>query len=472
MPKLHELAVRVATTAIENSEVTDHVFDILQAAGLRPRRVTQLGSDESVVRIRVSFSTPPTAAGFERASTMLGRFAESSVEWARPDGECVLTMRRLPPQDELEVLGVSSREDSYTSLLGQGLRHDGQLLHRFLRYVGVAESARDWRVSLRPVVHRAGVEEEGGRTKDIPDLVLSSQAQRTLIVVENKVEATEGEGQTDAYSCPHFLNSIARQLGLDESQLSYKLLFLTPDGIAPLQSPQLKHRFEVMTYADLAPLLPVDRADPLGRLLATLRRRVEEQASWNVPVDEADVRSYLRVGWGLVTPLRRLRLLCDVMRFHDLGTVARTGASNNANGPVYYVQVLRPAWERASGSPTDQGWSIHLELQWAPRPGTLTLHLHHETCPYVKHRDLEKAAPLYEAHQAVGDRLNDVLVDARGALKAAGWRLRRYKWSQASHKVRDAITVGELRHLLGQLVASVRPVVDHGITQLGAGADA
>jgi hypothetical protein len=475
MTKLHELPAVAVTQPAENNEVTDALFEILQATGLRPSRLVQVEGDETVVKARVAFQTAPAAADVERACALLGRFSEGPVGWVDSDGAHVLTLARQAPQDELDVLGIASREDSYTSLLAQGFRHERQLLHLFLRHVQADAGAGDWRVAVRPVVPRVSAdesEEHRSRTKDVPDLVLSSASARTIVVVENKVEAAEGEGQSDAYSCPRFLDCLARQLAMGNGELTYKLIFLTPDGLAPLQSPHMKHRFAVMSYAELAPMLPEDRADPLGRLLATLRRRVREQATWSRPSDSADVRSYLRVGWGLVTPLRRLRLLCDALGAKDFGTLTRTGASNNANGPVYYAQFLRPEWERGSSSAADEGWSIHLELQWAPRPGTLTLHLHHETCPYRKYKELEQLGPPYEAHQALGNQLRETLADARAPLNRAGWKLRRYKWSHASHRIRDGITVGEMRDVLGHLVSAARPVIDLGVAQLQGAAPA
>lgn len=319
----------------------------------------------------------------------------------------------------------------------------------------------DWACRVRPAISTgkaASPEEAGATSRRVPDLVLYSAAARALCVVENKVLAAEGYGQTKAYSEEAFLRELSRDCGVEPKQI--KLIYLTLDGDRPDAAGD-GIEFVPMPYETLAAALPADDPSPLGRLLATLRRRIVERTEWPAPDDSAYAASFLSVHWGLVTPTLVFRRLARAVAPVDVLGGFRTGDSNNPNGPVLYAQFFRETWER-SGS---LGWSVHFELQWAPGLDRVILHLHHETRPFLTRKDLKRTPAVEAAHRRQGDQVAQQIHRAKAEL-GDGWQVRRYAWSHASCDLRGDLTVGELRARLRALVAPMIDVVDRAVEEM------
>lgn len=450
----------------EGTDVTGAVWDILRASGLRPSRVAHASAQDCALELDIEFSEPTVREKLEVANRLLERFADSAPSWrTETETRTKLVLRRVEPSDEFELLDIAHREDSYTTLLMQALRVLPTFRRGFLESLGLDSAATDWSWSARRALtrdaNRSSVSTDG-RTKDVPDLVGVSRASQVFIVVENKVFASEGHGQTLAYSDPAFLAGLATQHGITNPRV--RLVYLTPDGTAPAPCDR-EPRFEPMSYDRLVPLLPEAGGTPLTRLLGTLRRRIEERLTWPEPEDQSLALSYLAVQWGLVTPAHVFARLCRAVQPQGfIGHALAT--SNNQNGLVVYKQLTRPGWERRPEPTRPRGRTIHFELQWSPGMPELRVHLHQETIPYVKLKALKAGHAFLADHRREKAGLRSALHSRRRELEDVGWEFRGGGWAHATARFDEDITVRELRTKLGHLLSGMGQRVDAAVREL------
>ena len=147
--------------------------------------------------------------------------------------------------DLFDILDVSLREDTYTSLIAHVLGGDGQLARRVFEELTPEAGFRPDHVDIhfrREAATLCTITTVAGK-KDKPDLVLigTRGTERWWIVIEAKVTAGEGPRQLRRYQqiCEQERN--AGGIG------GYTLYFLTLAGLAPSES-----SYRAITHAELA----------------------------------------------------------------------------------------------------------------------------------------------------------------------------------------------------------------------------
>jgi len=460
--RLHDMELW-SGSRLENTDLTGAVWSALRAAGIRPSNVYETAATAGTARVDIALEEQPTTDQQRDAELLLRALGIPEPRLATTDsGGLQLGVTQGAPDDEFEILGVGLREDSYTALLAHALRHVSTFRQVFLTHLALDSAPDDWRWRERPPIPfvPATNGRSSKRTKGIPDLVGYSANAGALVVVENKVLATEGDGQLAAYADSGFLDRLARHLKL--SRRETRLVFLTPDGLPPTRGESLL-QFVPMSYADLLPMLGSQQEGALGRAVDALRRRLTERRDWPAPRAESVVYEYLAQAGGLVTTRFVFERVCAAITPTGF-TSHPVAQSSNASGPVFYKQFVGAGWERRQ-APDRQGCTIHFELQWAPQIPELRLHLHQETLPYIRYKELTKGHafhPLFLAEKAVVKRA----LRSRRAQLEPGWKLDGGRWSHASARFDEHVTIGSLRERLAALTATMSAAIGEVIPGL------
>ena len=99
-----------------------------------------------------------------------------------------------------DILGIGSREDSYTDLIAYAFEHSSEFRQNILTKLGEQDYG-DWKGWIRPPIP---IKSKSGRKKDVPDLILFSNKKQKVLLIENKVFSCEGWEQTKRYASDEF----------------------------------------------------------------------------------------------------------------------------------------------------------------------------------------------------------------------------------------------------------------------------
>ncbi|WP_437737375.1 PD-(D/E)XK nuclease family protein [Sorangium sp. So ce1335] len=455
-------------TPAENTDATDASYEIANDLGLGENTgVWQLPLRDGEV-LRLLFDPPGTVTD-EVKNELRGALSVlfDGLDVTLEAGEPMKGMKVHPfafvasfsvPKassvalDAFDLLGVSHREDSYTTLIGHAFTQDAEFRSALLGAFGVSAIAADWTCRLR-----VGVTSGAGE-KSVPDLVFFSREARELVIVEAKISAGEGEGQLKRYSESEARAKLCSQLGLDAPEENQRGFFLTLDGSPPRRASWFTPiRWTVVAEAAEASTHP----DTVGLLLRELAARVREYDAWPSPGPRTPVLCYLLRRPRLVTRAVVFHRLLDTVRMQDEGfdsNIAHT--ANPGCGYIPLCQWSKPLWERRKrGQP---GTSVHFEFQWNTTTDALALYLHCETNPYLSKSDLraQHGDPALRRHTTVQDELFADLERRRRALETAGWTFRRGYNMLASHKFPRFTRVEDFRARLCALIRVMAAVVD------------
>ncbi|WP_437310914.1 Ada metal-binding domain-containing protein [Sorangium sp. So ce388] len=365
--------------------------------------------------------------------------------------------------DAFDLLGVSRREDSYTTLIGRAFALDVGFRAALLQAFGVpAAAADDWMCRLR-----VGVTSEADK-RSVPDLVFFSRKARELVIVEAKIDAGEGDGQLRRYAEPSPRAELCSRLGLDAPVESQRGFFLTLDG-APLRSTSgLKPWFKPLRWTAVAEAAEAaTRPDTVGLLLRELAARIREHEAWPAPEPSSPVLRYLTRRPRLVTKAVVFRRLLDAIQLQGEGFVTSFGHTANPGcGDIPLCKWSKPSWERPASN-ADPGTSVHFELQWNTESNGLTIYLHCETNPYLSQKDLmaQRGKAALKAHAEVQARLFAELDRRRKVFETAGWSFRRGYNMLASYKLPSFIRVEDFHARLRDLIRVMAAVVDRWAQQ-------
>ena len=386
-------------------------------------------------------------------------------------------------EDLFDILDVSLREDTYTSLIAHVLRTDQRLAASVFTIL-VSRASRDF--SFRPehvAIHFrhtlasfCGV--KGAATgKDKPDLLLIGQRgdQRWWVVIEAKVTAGEGPQQLRRYRevCEHerAANGIA----------GFCLFFLTLGG-----GTGSDQAFRTISHGELATMIEQQRDQrqslptPLELAWDSYRDRLDQMHDV-VPDDSICVADSLtRTATGFITTDARCYGLAQ--RIAPGGFDVRGGLFPNRGRASCVMLLSRPAWRGAHEfhpnglHRLEACFDIHLEVEIVCRPQyqeRAVCHLHYETRPYMPESKLRSAAEA-ERLAAHHQRRETFRRHVHARLKeqsARVWRPRNGKLQIASCPlvVSEQATVGELREMVAPRIAQIASIVDEIISDMKIG---
>ncbi len=379
-------------------------------------------------------------------------------------------MRTLAGTPDLfDILDVSLREDTYTSLIAHVLGSDGQLARRVFGELTREAGFRPDHVDIhfrRQAASLCTAATVAGK-KDKPDLVLigTRGTERWWVVIEAKVTAGEGPSQLRRYQ------QICEQERNAGGIAGYTLYFLTLAGHTPSEP-----SYRAITHAELATLFETTAGSGFhGRshfaaAWSAYRKRLEQFTN-AVPDPDSPVLQWLSSApVGFVTADERCRRLASIV-VPD-GWESSGGhfvAKGHANA---LVLAWRPSW---IGSDYDPGgphrlaecFNIHFEAEIATFPetrDTATCHLHYETRPYLPTSQLSAVATPDEIAEFTErrERFRAQLHARLAGLPDSGWQPRPHKLQIARFLLPTppGMTIAELRERLETPLDQIATVVD------------
>lgn len=368
-------------------------------------------------------------------------------------------------QNLLARLGIAHKEDIVSNLLADLLKEESFLDH-WLVFAGLPP------VAGRSIEIKTRINTDG----NIPDLaaMVGDAANGSLLVIENKILATEGEAQIKRYSDPKTIEGLGKGFGvdgMDEDRFRGLYLSLHDEGE--------KDKFKSIRYGDLITWLQElvqCTTDPVRTLLANdLAQLVEFFHTQDWTSDDSLLRILetdpCRLGKNFVAFQRIFQgALADLPAAS--GDVPRqldfwrgSGHGHSYFGGKVETDCATSGWYLLlDGTEGKKLWSTtHIEFQYSPASRCLKLALHFETSPYkpeAQHASLFKGRePLIERHTQARAKILAALQSAR----PVGWSLdNRYLQIGYAHlDVTPDTTVKAFQDQVRCLVYAMIPVLDN-----------
>jgi hypothetical protein len=362
----------------------------------------------------------------------------------------------------LDILGVVEREDVISNLLCHAFVQLPDLRRRLLRQIDKLPDP-----DLRSVrgMTRVGIPGVG-----VPDIVLVGESTHghEAIIIENKLGAAEGAGQTEAYTNSKAIEVIRNRFSLPADPRRH-FIFLT---VMPDQDPA-EDSFTHLTYQSLFEGYISPDGSSVGRLLEELRDHVDRalqarNVSPNLPMKDAiNPQAPFDAGY-----LAFQSIIEELPLPSDLTVVGRYRGS--ARGRRHYGALIQlghwaprkmdPANVPVHGFEPRRHVNIHFEPQAHVLSGGVTLYLHYEINPYKTKSWAEKhlPAPAYDEYRAVRSQFYREL---RKALPR-GWSFRKGSNMLAKIPFSKSATVREVADGMTDAMAEATPVIDNLLAEI------
>jgi hypothetical protein len=380
-------------------------------------------------------------------------------------------------RDLFDVLGISTREDSYTTLLANVFNEPGgeRWVQNYFEEA-LTESAPAGPVN---VILRLYLRHEHMKKADIPDLVLTFGDPVTDIwLIEAKIKSGESSDQLLRYEKEEVQTKVFTALGLKhQAEVTWHYSYLTLEGDKPTKQTKL----EAITYEPLCSILLAEPELGVELLPAytCMRDRFlvyygarSEVLNGSSPPDSVPVDEYLLSNdWGLIDEKSRFYWLTRRITEELDMQPALTEAHNPGSSPPV-CQMKDSEWQSdltygLDDAPLYECYDIHLELQLIREQHRAKLMLHYHTNPYIQGLRNREDIPIEERkiHQerreafayALGHRSSE-------PLKHAGWKLTSpANVNQLAKRVPDfdlGRIIGEFRRWVQEASAAMRPVVN------------
>jgi len=354
-----------------------------------------------------------------------------------------------------DILGVGSREDSYTDLLGHAFNENSTFKKNFLSLLGEKDD-NDWEYEIRPNIP---IKSESGRKKDIPDLILYNKKTKVVLLIENKIFSDEGWNQTERYASEEFKDSIEEYLDLQKPH--FKFFYLTLDGTKPSSK-----EFQILTYKDISNAIPTSLGNTkLDILLKELKERIDEYYNWPKPKDDYEVLEYLKNTQRLVNPFRTFQILANNLIEPDTFLTEFGITANRGSGYIPICLWYKKTW-KSNPEEKDGGkcYNIHFEFQWDTKYNSLRLYLHYETNPYMTQKEFKT---LDEDFQKEYKKSRDDFFYYVKEKKPKSWKIKKtylgiayYPFDDKKDNDDKGIEFGEMKKIFQELFGNMTPIID------------
>jgi hypothetical protein len=379
-------------------------------------------------------------------------------------------------RDLFDALGISTREDSYTTLLANVFNEpEGEKWAQNYFEEALAQPAPAGPVNVTP---RLYLRNEGMKTADIPDLVFTFGHPVTDIwLVEAKIKSGEGSDQLLRYETDAAQAKVLEALDLEksaEAEWHYSYLTLECDR------PTKQTKFEAITYEPLCNILPAEPELGVELLPAynCMRDRFldyygarSEVLNGSFPPDSVTVDEYLSNTWGLIDEKSRFHWLTRRIT-EEFGMQPALTEAQNPGSAAVVCEMRDPGWQSDLEYRVDKAllykcFDVHLELQLPYGGDSVSFTLHYHTHPYIQGLRNREDIPLEEReiHQERREAFARALDYKSSELLHAGWKLTSPVKNvlQLAKRVPDfglQCTVGEFRRWVKEASAAMRPAVN------------
>jgi hypothetical protein len=286
-----------------------------------------------------------------------------------------------------ELLGITSREDSFTDLIVNAFNNDAIFQSSFLENVLKIKPLSGWEAISRISVF---IYSDSGKRKDCPDIVLTNSNHRKCAIVENKIFSGEGWRQTERYASKEFYESLKAKLSFPVDEIGY--FYLTLDGALPVSNSFVPISYDSIMNCDFGKETDAN----VHLLLTDLKELLETYYTHTGPKETDIVLDYLKINKGLINSYRNFQLLAYSVfgTLTDYNMVVAT-TSNRGSGYIPICLISKSHWASKEYPSEMNGYScfdIHYELQWDTREDLdkLTFYIHYHTNPYMTQNEISE----------------------------------------------------------------------------------
>lgn len=333
--------------------------------------------------------------------------------------------------DLFDVLGISTREDSYTSLLAALFEEKPQWAREFFMRSMETDS-----LPPEPVrSYRWPVTTVSGK-KVVPDLVLAFGCPISHIwVIEAKIESQEGKDQLIRQESDEARRGLIAELELPEHACWY-YSYSTLEGVESA-NPAAPQKFRAMSFEPLTNIFSEQTSLPkeIRPAYTALRKRLQDYygARSEKPNPGSQLSEYLEDTGGLISRRARFYWLCRRIS-ESLGLKCTFGVAQSTGNASPFCQMREtrePSWqgsrylEASDATPLKDCYDIHLEAQLDS--DRVRFLLHYESNPYIAR--LEKCMgqqgnkSQYEEYRERRRRFAEALNESKEELGKFGWKL-------------------------------------------------
>lgn len=324
---------------------------------------------------------------------------------------------RMDRKDIFDILGISTREDSFTNLIADAFNHVQHKEFRdavcnFLSHDEFCiNNEEDCNIRTRCVFNIEKGQTTGDRSKILPDMLLISKSQNKVVIIESKIFSEEGYKQTAAYSSEIFLIELDAMLNREynmQGTIEKEFYYLTLMGDSPCSE-----RFKTLKWTDLIIETTEGKQfdSPFDLLMKDLlERAVELKKFLQTPVSGAKTfNDYYRLqGRWIDNRIIVKKYFGTILK--ELGKRYGNSLSysiNKSEGriPQILVTLMSPNWVRynldeyikdAPAGDFQYTRNIHIEFTWQVGAENASIMIHYETYPYYSQEKLKEMFPLIE----------------------------------------------------------------------------
>jgi len=343
---------------------------------------------------------------------------------------------------------ISSKEDSFTNLLAGAFneRKHQSFRNKFCRALSnddfIIESSDDCEIYTRYAFNIEKGDDTGNRGKVLPDMLMISPSQKSVIIIENKIFSREGYKQTVAYSSSVFMNELSKFLSeKHDIQDDYKIEYYFMTLLGETASSEL---FKPLKWTDLI-IETIDSNDlirPYDVLLADLNLRAMELKTFvEAPLTLSKSFEYYyghRRRWinSKVVISKYFNPLLEEIETKYNRKVEYYISKADGRSEQLLILFSAPEWKSNNLNEYKNGDSItqfertrniHIEFSWQVGTNNASVLLHYETNPYYPDEKLKKLYPEiepgYKVHREIFKN------NMQGAIESSKY------WSKANTKL-------------------------------------
>lgn len=326
-------------------------------------------------------------------------------------------------KDVFEILGISNKEDCFTNLIAETFNESGsrEFRNQFCRAISnnktnIYDSA-DAKIYTRNVFNVESTNENGGRSKIVPDILFVAPSQNVIVIIENKIFSDEGFKQTLAYSSIEFQNELIKLYSSNDAH-NYKFEFyymtlLGKKASSDMFSPLKWTDFIIDTCKD------IEFVSPYNILISDMVSRATELKYFIDNLLEGNNNTFndyymKRSRWINAEVVFKKYFTPILENIKETYNVNYEFGEAKGRVPQLLILLYRDDWRKNSlddyviGEPLgrfEHTRNIHLEFTWHVGLNDASFMIHYEPFPYYPNEKFKDKYPNIEQIYAVHRKL-------------------------------------------------------------------
>lgn len=291
----------------------------------------------------------------------------------------------------IEKLEIGYKEDIISNLIVTALRNSEVFRESFFSNIVEIKDLEKYKVVVKPRMRTV---------KGSPDIVvaLKHENDTRLIIIENKLGASEGKEQTNRYSTDECIKAICRNKEIDinlKKQKSIEKYFIY---LTLLKENAENNLFKNITYKELIEEVNFEVEDcKLRDILNDFKVFISEfYSSCNVRLEDNLLKAVKESRDSLITEVR-VRKIFEYINYYKSDDLKVNKLSFNASAKKYVgIQVWKENWvgdltnKKDANSLNEDTFNIHLEIAFdVVNKEFAGMNLHYEINPYYSKKDTE-----------------------------------------------------------------------------------